>query len=430
MDSPQQTEFRSICSTQSTEKHPVRQSWINLSVLAICFATFFSDVSHEIATAVLPLYFATIGLGPHVLGWVEGVANFALNLGRLVGGLLGHMSRRKKNWAASGYMVTTVATAGLGLTTLPTLLTSLRATAWFARGFRSPLRDYLLAQAVKPQYFGRAYGLERTGDMMGAIVGPVAALTLLAVGWSYPAVIVTGFFPGLVAAALLFFLVQEHPMHSAGGEKAAPADPPPLHQGFARLPLRFWILLAGMFLFALGNFARSFLIFLVARAVGHDAATAGGIALPVVLYTLHNIASAFAPYPAGMIADRTSRVGILAAGYALGALTSILCAGWAHSLPVLALAMIFSGLSLAIEEAMERATMAEILPPELRSLGFGLVGFVVALGQLTASMYVGYLLASDAVVTAFTIAAIFSASGTLWMIALGRAAGRSSPPRL
>ena len=38
--------------------------WINRTVVGIILATFFSDFSHEMATAVLPLYLAALGLGP------------------------------------------------------------------------------------------------------------------------------------------------------------------------------------------------------------------------------------------------------------------------------------------------------------------------------------------------------------------------------
>ena len=52
------------------------RSWVSSTVLGIIAATFFSDVSHEMATAVLPLYFATLGLGPAALGAMEGMAGF------------------------------------------------------------------------------------------------------------------------------------------------------------------------------------------------------------------------------------------------------------------------------------------------------------------------------------------------------------------
>ena len=39
-----------------------RRSWLNRTVLGIGLASLFSDWSHEIATAVLPAFLATMGV--------------------------------------------------------------------------------------------------------------------------------------------------------------------------------------------------------------------------------------------------------------------------------------------------------------------------------------------------------------------------------
>lgn len=46
-----------------------------------------------------------------------------------------------------------------------------RAVARSARGFRTRAREALLADAVPPAYLGRAFGVERAGDSIGAIMG-------------------------------------------------------------------------------------------------------------------------------------------------------------------------------------------------------------------------------------------------------------------
>ncbi len=40
----------------------IRRRWLNRTVLGIGLASFFSDWSHEIATAVLPTFLATTGV--------------------------------------------------------------------------------------------------------------------------------------------------------------------------------------------------------------------------------------------------------------------------------------------------------------------------------------------------------------------------------
>lgn len=159
--------------------------WISRSVLGIVLGTFFSDFGHEMATAVLPLYLLTVGLGPGALGVMEGVADFAVSLSKLGGGVTGHYVRRKQPWVVLGYVITAVATSAMGLVKSAMALTALRTTAWIGRGYRSPLRDYLLADAVEATHYGRAYGLERAGDMLGAVAGPLGAALLVWLGAQY-----------------------------------------------------------------------------------------------------------------------------------------------------------------------------------------------------------------------------------------------------
>src|SRR5579871_4645277 len=89
--------------------------WVNCAVLGIVLATFFSDFSHETATAVLPLYLTSLGLGAAALGVIEGFADFLVSLSKLVGGVAGHHIERKGPVTALGYLITSLATAGLGL---------------------------------------------------------------------------------------------------------------------------------------------------------------------------------------------------------------------------------------------------------------------------------------------------------------------------
>jgi hypothetical protein len=85
-------------------------TWMTRSVAGIVLATFFSDVGHEMVTAVLPLYLTTIGLGPAALGVMEGLADLLFSVSKLGGGLVGHHSAKKRPWATLGYLTTTLGT--------------------------------------------------------------------------------------------------------------------------------------------------------------------------------------------------------------------------------------------------------------------------------------------------------------------------------
>lgn len=137
-------------------KTTTSRSWVTRGVLGIVLATFFSDAGHEMVTAVLPLYLVSVGHGAAALGIMEGVAELLLSLSKLAGGVVGHRTRFKRRWGTAGYVATTLGTGAMALVRSVGALVCLRGSAWFGRGFRSPLRDFLLADEVGASHFGRA----------------------------------------------------------------------------------------------------------------------------------------------------------------------------------------------------------------------------------------------------------------------------------
>jgi MFS family permease len=76
---------------------------------------------------------------------------------------------------------------------------------------------------------------------------------------------------------------------------------------------------------------------------------------------------------------------------------------------------VLSGSYIAVEETLEKAVAAEMLPRELRSLGFGLLAFANAGGDMMSSLYVGFLLEANRPGWAFSIAATVGMVGVVWL---------------
>jgi Major Facilitator Superfamily len=169
-------------------------------VASIGAASFFSDAGHEIATAVLPSFLTGVLRGSAAtLGLIEGLSDALLGMAKLVSGPLANQPIRRVQLARGGYLLTAVFTAAIGLATTVWQAGVLRAAAWVARGARTPARDAMLAGLASRDAYGRAFGVERAGDNLGAVVGPLLASVLVAtVG------IRTSFFfallPGVLAA--------------------------------------------------------------------------------------------------------------------------------------------------------------------------------------------------------------------------------------
>ena len=194
-------------------------SWANRPVLGVGLTSLFSDWSHETATAVLPAFLATIGAGAAWLGAIEGVADGLSSFTKLASGHFADRLKHRKPLAVFGYAFTALATASFAVATNAYHVLFGRVTAWLGRGVRSPAKKALLAADVPPNAYGRAFGLERLMDTVGAIAGPLTALWLLEVtGHSYRKVFLWTLLPGLTAVALFWLLVRERPISPKTGQ--------------------------------------------------------------------------------------------------------------------------------------------------------------------------------------------------------------------
>ena len=161
-------------------------SWLNRTVLGVGLTSLFSDWSHETATAVLPAFLALIGAGPAWLGAIEGISDGLSSFAKLASGHFTDRLKHRKPLAVAGYAFTALATASFAFATHAYQVLFGRTAAWLGRGIRSPAKKALLAADTPPGAYGRAFGLERLMDTVGAIVGPLTALWLLEVtGHSY-----------------------------------------------------------------------------------------------------------------------------------------------------------------------------------------------------------------------------------------------------
>lgn len=400
---------------------PAHASWVTRGVLGIVFATFFSDLGHEMATAALPMYLAAIGLGAAALGLMEGLADLLFSLSKLAGGWVGHYVEKKRGLATLGYLVTALGVGAIALTQSLAALVSARSAAWLGRGFRSPLRDFMLADEVGSTHFGRAYGIERAADMLGAVAGPLVAAFLLWRGVDLRSVILASLVPSLIAVASFFTMTRDRIAQHAVNAGTTAAG--------RRLPRHFWIFTTGVALFGVGDFSRTFLILLAAAAFGEAGDASGGaLSIAILLYAAHNFVSALAAYPAGHLGDRGSKLRVLVFGYGLGVVTNGLLAFSFGARALLVVAILLSGVYIAIQETLEKAAAAEMLPREQRSFGLGVLASANAVGDMLSSIGVGLLLAAGYQRTAFLLPALFGLAGTLWMSGFERWQRRSATP--
>ena len=380
-----------------------RSRWLNSTVLGIGFASFFSDLSHETVTSLLPGLLATLGVAAAALGAIEGVADGFSSVAKLYGGWWTDRLARRKQLCAGGYVVMAAATVVISAASHWAVVLGGRALAWVARGLRTPPRKALLAEAVEPQYFGRAFGLERMMDTLGAVVAPAATLVLLRAGYGQRELILAATIPAILAVVAIGLLVRETPQREPHRH--------PLFASYRQLPGRYLRLLRWIGLFGAGDFAHSLLILYATASLTQELGAAEAAASAVGLYVLHNVCYAASTYPAGFLADRWNKRKLLSAGYGLGALVALMLAAGANSLPMLAAAFALGGTYVGVEETLEDSLAAEYVPAQQRGAGFGLLAIVNGVGDFFSSIVTGSLWNAAGPTVAFGFAAMVMTAG-------------------
>ncbi|MFE2496905.1 MFS transporter [Streptomyces scopuliridis] len=395
--------------------------WLTTGVGSVGVTSFLSDAGHEIATAVLPSFVTGVLHGSAAsLGVIEGVSDALTGVSKLAGGPLANDPRRRRRMATGGYLGTAVATGAIGFATAVWQVGVLRAVAWTSRGLRSPSKDSLLASLAPPRAFGRAYGLERAGDNLGAVAGPLAAAGLVAWLGIRPA-IWFAFLPGILAAVTITIAAREARRRHADRSRE------PIRLRFAGL--RGAGLLRPMLpvlLFEFGNLAVTLLILRATQLLHTDGRSATGAAsLAILVYAAHNAVGAIVAYAGGHWIDRAGPRVVFATGSALYLLAYAGFAVGSHSWWVLLIFFSLAGAGIGCAETAESALVTQLLPDRLRGSGFGLLGAVQAVGDVVATVVVGVLYTAVSPTAGFLYAAGWMLLSVLGAGAL--ASGRVTP---
>jgi MFS family permease len=362
--------------------------WLTRGVGGIGTASLLADVGHEVPTALLAsLVTGTLGAPAAALGLIEGIADGLSGAGRLLGGPLADDVQRRRRLAVGGYTATAVLSSLIGTATNVVTVGLLRGGAWAVRGLRVPARNALLADVVPASAYGRAYGFERAMDNLGAILGPLLALALVAV-FSVRTAILMSVIPGLLAAAAIVYAIRHSPKPATRERRPLRIRIRPLLRG------QLGRLLATFALFELGNLTTTLLILratdLLTPAHGLSVATQ----LALGLYTAHNIAATLVSLPAGNLSDRLGQRGpllIAAVAVTTFLFSYLLFAFTTPAIAVLAAAFTTAGIAIGCAETAEHAAVAALAPAHLRGSAFGLLATIQAGGNLIASAVAGLL---------------------------------------
>lgn len=350
--------------------------------MAIGLASLLSDACYELIVPLLPAFVTLLGGGALAVGAIEGFADGLAAVFKLWGGVIADRSKHRRALTAGGYLGVGICMSAIGFATSVAGVFLLRVAGWICRGFRSPIRDTLLVDDTDPHYVNRAFGFTRALDTVGAVIGPAAAMLLIAAHVPVSKAILFGFIPGVAAGAMYAF-VRERPR----------SVPPrqPFHLVLAGLPQVFkrYLLSAGVF--GIGNFSATLLVLVAMRAFVPHFGAVKATGLATAFYLVHNVIYAALAYPASVMSEKIGAGRMLLLSFlAFAAVGAIVAAASMQPLAV-GLAFVLAAMGIAVLDPMEATFATALLPKERRGAGYGALAAVNGIGDLVSSFGVGAL---------------------------------------
>jgi MFS family permease len=312
----------------------------------------------------------------------------------------------------SGYLLGTLTKPLFALAGGVGLVFAARLLDRFGKGLRAAPRDALIADLAPAHQWGAAYGLRQALDSVGAFVGPLLAVAIMALtGDDYRAVFWLAGLPGAVAVAILVLRVRE-----PAGRTVKPARLPVNATDMRRLDRAYWLVLGVGVVFSMARFSEAFLL-LRAEAIG----LAPGL-VPLVLVII-SLVYALGAYPAGRLSDRVGRLRLLGAGLAFLIVADLILAGASGIWQVAAGATLW-GLHLAFTQGLFAALVAETSAASVRGTAFGVYGLVTGVAVLLASVLAGWLWDRYGAPATFLAGALFSLLALAGFEVLRRCTGK------
>jgi MFS family permease len=367
--------------------------------------SFFTDTASEMVYPLLPLFLTRVlGAGAMSLGVIEGVAEAANSILKVVSGRLADRWGAPKRLVLAGYGLSSMVRPFIALASSWLHVLVLRFTDRLGKGIRSSPRDAMLATFADSANRGRVFGFHRAMDHAGAVLGPLLASAFLYLRPDdYRTLFALTLIPGIVVILILWRVPDTRKAPAAEIQGAAP-DPVTQFPVTARLPSEFYRAMAVILLFSLGNASDAFLLLRFAD-VGISA-----FWIPLLWSAIHVVKTVSSLY-GGQWSDRLGRRHVIGAGWLIyaGVYGAFAVTG---SAAMLVIVFLIYGLYFGLTEGVEKAWVADLAPAAGRGNAFGIYNAVIGIGALAASLLFGFIWTRVSPPAAFYTGAGFAVTAT------------------
>ncbi len=352
---------------------------IGLNVIFLGLTSFINDISSDMIFAVMPFFITSLGGGGIAVGLISGLGDSISGILKVFSGYLSDKFGRKMPFVFGGYFISSIMKFLFPFAKTWSTLAFLIPLERVGKGLRTAPRDAVIATSASSFSKGKAFGIHRTLDTLGAFLGALGAFFFF---WFLKLELKSILF---IAAIIGFFALL--PLLFVKENKSLSLSLS-LRISLKSLSSDFkWYLIAAT-LFALGNFSYMFFI-LKSKIVFEDIFNPRlATALPILFYVWFNIIYAFSSTPAGILSDKIGRKKTLILGYLIYTFT---CAGFTLANFWVTFIILFAmyGLSFGIIEGVSRAYAADFVSENLKGTALGIFHTCISLAVLPGGIIAG-----------------------------------------
>jgi len=354
---------------------------IGLNVIFLGLTSFINDISSDMIFAVMPFFITSLGGGGIAVGLISGLGDSISGILKVFSGYLSDKFGKKMPFVFGGYFVSSFMKFLFPFAKTWSTLAFLIPLERIGKGLRTAPRDAIISSSASSSSEGKAFGIHRTLDTLGAFLGALGAFFFF---WFLKLELKSILF---IAAIIGFFALL--PLLFVKEKKSFPLSLS-LKMSLKDLPSGFKWYLVAVTLFALGNFSYMFFV-LKSKIIFEDIFNLRlATALPILFYVWFNVIYALSSTPAGILSDKIGRKKTLILGYLIYTFT---CIGFTLANFWVTFIILFAmyGLSFGIIEGVSRAYAADFVPENLKGTALGIFQACISLAVLFGGIIAGIL---------------------------------------
>lgn len=323
---------------------------ISRTVWVLSLVSLFTDTASEMLYPIMPIYLKSIGFSIVLIGILEGVAEATAGLSKGYFGKWSDNSGKRLPFVQVGYMLSGISRPMMGMFVFPIWIFFSRTLDRFGKGIRTAARDAILSDEATPETKGKIFGLHRSLDTLGAVLGPsLALLYLYFYPGNYKTLFFIAFIPSLFAVGASFLIKEKH---NSPKENRKPTSFLDFLNYWKIAPSAYKKLVVGLLMFAIINSSDVFLLLKAKQAGLSDTMVIG-------VYIFYNLIYALFALPLGIYADKLGLKNMFVFGLIVFS-TVYFGIGFSNNLYVIIGMFFLYGLYSAATEGISKAWISNI----------------------------------------------------------------------